>query len=539
MILTMNGKQRRELRQDLLPVRIVKSFGIQNAEGLLLPQTDGLSFRETGWTVFAQPGSFLILDFGKELCGGIRMIVKEAAGTASWRLTFGESLTEACSSIGEKNATNAHSLRDFRVQTPNMSDCRYGQTGFRFVRIELVEAAHASVQAIMATSVLPLFDREAEVITNDPELNEILQTAAYTLKLCFQNGQIWDGIKRDRLVWCGDMNPELLASLYWFGATDNIPNSLDFLRASCSPDHWINLIPSYSAWWVINLCDYCRLTGRWDYFRENRDYALQIIRHFCECISDEGELVLRAMKPEYQGMAYFLDWSTVKTQDAPVGIAALVRRMAQKYRAIEANDDCSRIVDKLSHYVTTQSATKPVRAFQVLAGRERPQEDAAMLQAEGAKGFSTFMAYYILTAIAETGGTRMLPLLKEYYGGMLSRGATTFWEDFDITWLEGSGRIDMFPEPGQKDLHGDFGKHCYQQFRHSLCHGWSAGVLAFVVEYILGIHIEAGGKQVRVCPNPLGLTDIEARIPLQEGFLQLSLHGDELRVTAPEGVELL
>jgi hypothetical protein len=65
---------------------------------------------------------------------------------------------------------------------------------------------------------------------------------------------------------------------------------------------------------------------------------------------------------------------------------------------------------------------------------------------------------------------------------MLDKGATTFWEDFDLAWVEGSGRIDEFPKNGEKDIHGDCGDYCYVGFRHSLCHGWSAGVIAFMKE---------------------------------------------------------
>ena len=75
-----------------------------------------------------------------------------------------------------------------------------------------------------------------------------------------------------------------------------------------------------------------------------------------------------------------------------------------------------------------------------------------------------------------------IKLMKEYYSGMLSCGATTFWEDFDLEWLDGSGRIDELPKEGQKDIHGDFGKYCYKGFRHSLCHAWSSGVIKFIAE---------------------------------------------------------
>ena len=65
---------------------------------------------------------------------------------------------------------------------------------------------------------------------------------------------------------------------------------------------------------------------------------------------------------------------------------------------------------------------------------------------------------------------------------MLSIGATTFFEDFDVEWLENSSRIDRLPKKNQKDIHGDFGKHCYVGFRHSFCHGWSSGVIRFIFD---------------------------------------------------------
>ena len=76
---------------------------------------------------------------------------------------------------------------------------------------------------------------------------------------------------------------------------------------------------------------------------------------------------------------------------------------------------------------------------------------------------------------------------KEYYGKMLSLGATTFFEDFDVEAAADACSIDEFPKAGEKDFHRTFGKFCYKGFRHSLCHGWSSGVIPYISETILGM----------------------------------------------------
>lgn len=534
MIITADGIKREELQEDLMPVRIVDSHEMINADGLMNVHPASVSFQNENWTRFNGSGSFVVLDFGKELCGGVRIITRNSVGCSKWRVTFGESLTETYSSIGYKNATNDHSPRDIEVLVSTMSDLQFGQTGFRFVRLELLSKEPATLQNVFAVSHLPVFEREAKIVTDDNLLNEIIDTAIYTLKLNFQNGYIWDGIKRDRLVWCGDLHPEILTSLYAFGDNDNIKNSLVFLKESTPASRWINTIPSYSAWWVINLCDYCQITGNYEFFQENKEYALAVISHFNQCIDDEGNV-------QFEGgssMNFFLDWSTHETEDAPVGVKSLLCMMAEKYLIMEENKECHRIKDVLSHCFEVDTKLKPVRAFQVLAGRAQAEDDRQMLETGGAQGFSTFMAYYILTAMAKAGSEKMLEILKEYYGGMLSKGATSFWEDFDITWLKNSCRIDELPKEGQSDIHGDFGKYCYKQFRHSLCHGWSSGVVAFIIEYILGVRIENGGEKVHCNPHLMGLQNIKANIPLKTGWLELEIHGEDITIHAPKETEV-
>lgn len=501
----------------MMPVAIRDMRGLEQPEELLTEKPSSVSFKSTGCTTFMEKGSYVVLDFGKELCGGLRIITRKANGMAEFRITFGESLSESCSFVGEKNAGNDHSPRDFVVKVPFMSDLTFGQSGFRFARIELLSENPVLVKNIFAVNTLPVFEREAIIRTSDEELNGIIDTAAYTLKLCFQNGYIWDGIKRDRLVWCGDLHQEIITSLYLYGDNKNITNSLSFLREETPVTEWMNNIPSYSAWWVINLCDYCRLTGNQEYFEANKDYAEAILERIDACVADDGTMHLGESK-----MAYFLDWPTRGTEDALIGTVTLIILAAKLFLQMEENEACHSLIKKLEDYLEKPCDSKQTRAFQILAGRNA-EKDASFIEKEGATGFSTFMAYYILTADAMAGGKNMLSMIKEYFGAMLSRGATTFWEDFHMEWLDGSARIDEFPKDGEKDIHGDYGAFCYEGFRHSLCHGWASGVLAFLIEYMVGLKISDGCEEYQVVPHAMGVKEIYAKLPTAKGWLEIEI----------------
>lgn len=515
------------VKENCLPIAIRDSKGIEEVEELLNEKPASVSFEDTHCAKFIEQGAYVVLDFGKELCGGLRFIIKACFGSESRiRITLGESLSEACSSIGEKNATNDHSPRDFIVDIASLADLTFGQSGFRFARIELVTEQPVWVRNIFAVSTLPYFEREGYIRTSDEELNRIIDTAFYTLKLNCQNGYIWDGIKRDRLVWCGDLNPEILTALYMFGDNKNVTNSLTFLKNATPETEWINMVPTYSAWWVVNLCDYCRLTGNTQYFEENKAYAKAIFKRYNQYITMDGTMDFQLLG---NGMTFYFDWPTFETEDAIIGMASLISYAANRFLAMEENEDCHMIVKKLSKYLDLSCEFKQTRAFQILAGRKAKGEDA-FLEKDGAIGMSTFMSYYILAANALAGGENTLSIIKDYFGAMLSRGATTFWEDFHMEWLDGSGRIDEFPKEGEKDIHGDYGAFCYQGLRHSLCHGWASGVLAFIIEYILGLKLENGGEKYEVTPRVLGVKEIDAKIPVKDKWLCIHVVDGEATV---------
>jgi hypothetical protein len=188
---------------------------------------------------------------------------------------------------------------------------------------------------------------------------------------------------------------------------------------------------------------------------------------------------------------------------------------------------------------------KQIAALGVWAGEADENMKETLLRG-GAQGLSTFQSYPILTGVASYGEYKAaLSMMKEYYGGMLSVGATTFWEDFDLEWLDNCTRLDEMPTEGKKDIHGDCGKFCYNSFRHSFCHGWSAGVIPYLVETVAGIKTEgAGVRRITIQPHLSGLKHVKVNFPTVHGIVTvehtLKVNGEvETKVNAPAEIEVV
>ena len=531
------------------PVRIIKADGIiSGGENFLINRDEIASFGNDNLIRMKNENgirSYIILDFGKEICGGVRIVTAIVKGlTTKIRLVFGESVSEAMSSIGEKGATNHHSPRDFSAMISNMSALEFGRTGFRFVKIELEEDnAEVAFKSVIGLLSLPEEKLVGKIETDDESINKILETAVYTCTLNMQDGYFLDGIKRDRLVWSGDMYAEIKTALCSFGNTPHTKRSLDFVKATTPDGFWMNNIPSYDAWWVINVCEYYNYSGDSAYLTKNLNNMNAAIKELDACIDEDGTMDFGKTGRKLGLHKFFLDWPTDGTKDAVTGTALLILYAARIFKETAKDAACDEAIcsinRKLQRYISEETSKKQIAAFQVLCGQPSDRLKR-LLEKGGASGFSTFMSYFILKALIVSGSDHTVDYIKEYYGGMIGRGATAFWEDFDVSWLDGSGRIDEIPAPDKKDLHADYGQFCYKGLRHSLCHGWSSGVLPFFIEEIVGLKIlEPGFKKIAVRPKPGGLKYISAKIPTPYGVIEIKTdtHGVDVRV--PEGIEII
>lgn len=490
-------------------------------------------------------GGYIAMDFGTEICGRLHILFAANEGGAV-RVRLGESVAECYAELGENNAGNNHSLRDCVYPTVALSDFSTSESGFRFARIDAVQGNVGIIKVFAEESNNSLQIR-GSFSCSDDKLNKIFDTAAKTISLCVRDEEIWDGIKRDRLVWIGDFYPELLGACALYG---NIPQFRKVLDSVKQFDNaWVNLIPAYSAWWLICLEKYFSLTDDRDYVRESLQYIHKILKQFDGIVKENGEVSYDDCSLRiFQGNEFFVDWPTNFTEDSKTGWRYLLIFAMNKTKDLLSQfDEDTSVADsvkqKLDLWNFKPSEFKQVTALGVLADKIDMSEACRLLTKGGAQGMTAFMGCIIVEALEKIGeGQFALELVKEYYGAMLDLGATTFWEDFDIEWAKDNpSAIDELPTPERKNIHADYGRFCYTGLRHSLCHGWSSGFIDFFYGYILGIKNrgDAFGK-VSVTPHLCGLTHAQGTLPTVYGDISVSckvVDGHvETTVSVPDGV---
>ena len=511
----------------LTPTRIVCASGaVVNAEHLLQPYVGQVSTDEPEVTSFGQ-GGYVLLDFGKEIQGGIQL-VRTLSGPKDeirFRIVLGESVTEALSrwDAPGSTATNDHAVRDFELAVPWLGSVEVGNSGFRFARIELAEGRGDEIDLLAVRAISRQRDLEylGSFKCSDDRLNQIWQTGAYTVHLCMQD-YLWDGVKRDRLVWMGDMHPEIMTVNTVFGNQQVVRKSLDYVRDKTAPTDWMNGICSYSLWWIILQHHLYAWYGDKVYLEEQGDYLQALLHSVMENVDGNREA--------YQE-GRFIDWPSNDQPDViHAGLQALTIRaleagaeMAECLGKDYLQKECTTVAQQLRTYVPDAVGNSQAAALLAIEGMMDLEEASAIILGNGPEKFTSFMGYYLLQALAKGGHyAEAMKLISDYWGRMLDLGATTFWEDFNYNDAKNAARIDEVVPAGKFDIHADGGAWCYVGLRHSFCHGWASGPTAWLSEHVLGIEpVGAGFKTVRIDPHLGDLEWAEGTFPTPYGLIEV------------------
>ena len=106
----------------------------------------------------------------------------------------------------------------------------------------------------------------------------------------------------------------------------------------------------------------------------------------------------------------------------------------------------------------------------------------------------------------------VLDSILRYWGSLLERGATTFWEHYQESWPRG-----FCTAAGM-----------------SLCHGWSVGPTYSLPAHVLGVQpLEPGFAKVLVEPRPADLAWATGAVPTPRGPVDVkwTRNAEELRMS--------
>jgi len=544
-------------REYLSPIRIVWQSDttgkyIHNAQKLLEQGNgqadlvgDNLCIIKGGGKV----NSAVLLDFGKELHGGIQVVAGMHPENLPIRvkITLGESVSEAMSEVERSTATNDHAIREFEIFVPWLGAIEIGNSGFRFAKIELLDQRRVlklkEVRAIAVQRNIPWL---GSFKSSDERLNQIWQTGAYTVYLNMQD-YLWDGIKRDRLVWVGDMHPEVMTILSVFGYNEVVPRSLDLIRDITKLPAYMNGISSYSMWWVLVHYQWYINNGDVAYLQENEAYIYDLLDFLENKIDANGKEILDGHR--------FLDWPTSPNTEAiHAGLQSMMvmtfdagHKIATLFKNKEKASQYAQTVQLLKKHIPDPNNNKSGAALLAISGlKEAKTVNEKLLAVNPTDGISSFYGYYVLQARAMAGDYEgALDVIRQYWGGMLDLGATTFWEDFDLKWMDNAGRIDEITPEGKVDVHAQYGDYCYVGLRNSLCHGWASGPTAWLTEHVLGVKVlEAGCRKIKIEPNLGDLKWVEGTYPTPLGVIQIRHEKQQdgsvkTTIKAPKGIKVI
>lgn len=483
----------------------------------------------------------VFLDFGRELTGRVE-IVSDSDSPAVVTIQMGES---------EAEALKAPYLGINQVTIPPNGTAHGPKSAFRYAKIRFVGGGpELRFKSIHVDHIYYPVKYAGSFESSDAMLNRIWETGAYTAHLCMQDG-VWDASKRDRGRWMGDTDVSGRVIEDVFGERPLMEDTLDRLMGPAPVEQHVNGIPGYSAFWFTGVADYYRHTGSKEFLEREHARMLQLLNYV------DAEFDERGVYANKTKVWLYVDWSPELNGDTPETRRAttlefyhayreaawMLREVgdtanAEKYEARAATVKAAAEKYLLDPATGTFGPRWQTNAAAVVSGAAEPEQYGAIwdhvLSNVGHVKYNAFIIspyynYYVIRAMAETGHRKdALAWIRQYWGGMLAEGATSFWEAYDPSWYK-------------EDFHASLQADNRSGYFVSLAHGWSSGPTAWLMEEVLGIKpTGAGFSTVDIRPDLVDLKWAKGAEPTPHGLLKVDVRheaaGVAIAVDVPEGV---
>lgn len=506
-----------------------------------------------------------LYDFGCETFG--YPVIEEPAGNGTLRAYYGESEEEALSTdrcetldvftIEETGDVIDESTRDALPLCPG-AKCSYVATGskaLRYVYVVAAEGAHCKGVSLQY-EYMPEEVR-ASFRCNDEQINRMWQVGERTLHLTTREFFI-DGIKRDRWTWSGDAYQSYLMNYYLYFDSACVRRTTWQLRGKDPVTAHVNTIMDYTFYWFLGIYDYYMYTGD-RHFVEQIYPRMQSLMAYC--LSRAGG---QGMMEGLAGDWVFVDWSPQPMDKH--GFLAFEQVLFCK--SLETMALCARLVENshdeeeyyrlysslrkklmptfwdetrhaLIHNVVDGKRSKEVTRyanmfaifFDYLNEKQKQEVAKHVIHNGNVMPITTpYMQFYELEALCSLGNqSEVLTRMKEYWGGMLAHGATSFWEAYDPS-VDAEG---LRPMADHLAMYG-------RPYGKSLCHAWGASPVYLLGKYFLGVKpVKPGYEEFEIKPELGGLEFMEGTVPTPHGEIKVYMDHATIRVKATEGAGYL
>ena len=485
-----------------------------------------------------------LYDFGRETFGYLN--VRNLKGAVN--VYYGESREEAldkehCETLDV--LTGGQERCGVTVCFDSVATHALASKAFRYVYIEKEEGA--SYDGVSMDYEYAPFDKEhsGSFRCSDEEMNKIWEVAAYTMDLTTREF-FMDGIKRDRWTWSGDAIQSYLMNYYLRFDTECVKRTIRQLRGKDPVTAHVNTIMDYTFYWFKSVLDYYQYTGDADFVREMWPRMVTLMDYV------EGRLNADGMAEGQPDDWIFVDWVDfpmhkrgtlcfeqillMKAMETMALCAKLLGINKSDYR-VKAEELRNKIkqtfwsYDKRAYLHAIEEGqmntqiTKFPNMFAILYGLAYEEErreimHSVMLNPAIDPITTPYMRFYELETLCIDGlQAQVLQEMKDYWGGMIREGATSFWEKYNPSET-GTQHLAMYGRP--------YGK--------SLCHAWGASPIYLLGKYYLGVRpTKPGYEEFEIRPSLGNLDWMEGDVPTPHGMIHIYMDRQQVKVHATEG----
>ncbi len=482
-----------------------------------------------------------LYDFGQETFGYLK--VKNLQGTV--HVYYGESREEAldkdhCETLDILTSSLSPQTSSIKHHPSDIAS-----KAFRFVYIEKEDGATYDDVSMDYEFAPHDMTHSGSFHCSDQLLNDIWQVSAYTMDLTTREF-FMDGIKRDRWTWSGDAIQSYLMNYYLRFDTECVKRTIRQLRGKNPVTAHVNTIMDYTFYWFKSVLDYYEYTGDVDFVREMWPRMETLMDYVLGRTNSDG---MAEGQPD--------DWIFVDWVDFPMhkrGILCFEQILFCK--ALETMAICAKLLginksdyrikaeelrnkvrqtfwsyEQKAYYhaledgVLNKQITKFPNMFAIIYGyayEEQRKEimKSVMLNPDIDPITTPYMRFYELEALCMAGlQEQVLPEIRDYWGGMLKEGATSFWEKY-VPSETGTQHLAMYGRP--------YGK--------SLCHAWGASPIYLIGKYYLGVRpTKPGYAEYEIRPSLGDLEWMQGTVPMPHGLIHVYMDRHRVKVSASEG----